>query len=513
MAPKWCCPPLRPVAIPILLLLTLGASVTEASPIYSRSMLKNMNIAMLSPGCMDAVQSFVNPSPLYHDEPFDAVNIRLSNLSSGASSVGGTIDSCPELDMDLCSREDLTLILSHALGAAESYSPNAVNPSDVHVDESATLRKNTLFSETPNGGQRIGVGEENQSSVDSDALWGVNIVGVEGRRDSIQGGNDGGEDDGEGGVSRDNEEDLAALDAIHKALHPKYWSASNWFQPQVNSMCEFLGIECVEVDGEMRVSGASFGRLNVSGTLPAALTSLSYLESLRFVNEEHILPFMPPLYVEIPELDFSLLTRLKRVELSSFRLLNGIPSTLSAAPNLVYLSARNAQILAVPVALDQSPSLANLDFSYNYGMSQVPLTLLQLPTLRNFTMEGSATQELVNTFVNTNVERIDFSYSFDVTRLSSAFLTNEKLERLILHDCQVSVLPDLRSVESLRVLDLSNNPMHIQLSEYSLFSSYICAPKYVYPVNCFGCVCGCARIPFALFCFNVAYSSCLVGAC
>ena len=210
-----------------------------------------------------------------------------------------------------------------------------------------------------------------------------------------------------------------------------------------------------------RVTALLLHSKQLTGTIPAALNSLTGLESLWLHTNQ--------LSGSIP--DLSALTGLRTLLLSDNELSGGIPD-LSALTNVVSLQLDSNELSGnIPATLNSLTSLTTLSLNNNELSGGIPnlsaLTSLTTLSLNNNELSGgipnlSALTSLTTLSLNNN----ELSGSIDASVFPAS------LQRLILHTNQLSgSIPDLSALTSLTQLWLHTNQLSGSIPDLSALTS------------------------------------------
>ena len=293
--------------------------------------------------------------------------------------------------------------------------------------------------------------------------------------------------------------DRDVLLALYNATDGPNWRYQTGWNSQ-NLLGQWHG---VDTDEQGQVISLDLGYNGLSGTLPAELGELDYLQSLNLQNND--------LTGSIPE-ELGSVPSLIRLQLGGNRLTGEIPATLGSLVNLTHLNLSGNRLGfppgsghptghtfsgEIPTALAELNNLRVLDLSENHFTGRVPVAFGGFGDLVNLThlnlsgnqLTGSIPFQLSNLrsllHLDLSANRLSGEIPYqlgDLTRLEALDLSNNNLNSAIplelvvkldsLHRLNLShnrlrgsLSSRLGELEYLSVLDVSNNRMTGEIPE------------------------------------------------
>ena len=207
------------------------------------------------------------------------------------------------------------------------------------------------------------------------------------------------------------------------------------------------------------VTGSRVTRLNLSqkqltGTIPAALSGLTNLDSLDLGSNQ--------LTGAIP--DLSALTNLTNLRLNTNQLSGAIPATLSALTNLQKLHLQDNQLSGtIPAALSGLTNLEDLFLNTNQLTGTIPAALSGMSGLTSLQYLLLSGNQLSGTIPNlsalTNLQQLHLSDN-ELTGTIPALSALTNLTQIDLKQNQLSgAIPALSALTNLQQLHLSDNEL------------------------------------------------------
>jgi len=276
--------------------------------------------------------------------------------------------------------------------------------------------------------------------------------------------------------------DISALETLYNKTDGPHWENSTGWLSDL-SPCEWYGVTC---RGE-KIIVLDLSDNKLSGTIPAEIGQLAYLENLDLRNNQ-LSGNIPP--------EIGILTNLKHLNLSGNRELNGpIPPDLGNLSNLEELELANwesgGSLLSgeIPPELGNLKNLRSLSISVSLLSGSFPVELCALPQLESLAIEknrlsGQIPPEIGNL---TNLGHLDLGGNDFEGPIPPELGNLTMLNYLSLGGDLLSgeVPPELGNLVRLRYLVLDNTGlsgplpqtlMNLNLREFTFWGTDVCEP-------------------------------------
>ncbi|XP_069148548.1 receptor-like protein 9DC3 [Solanum lycopersicum] len=224
--------------------------------------------------------------------------------------------------------------------------------------------------------------------------------------------------------------------------------------------CQFSGRIPDSIGNLTQIRYLNFGNNHFTGSIPSTISKLKHLAVLTLSSNSF--------GGEIPSF-FSNLRELRYLSLSNCSFIGPFPSPILSLTQLETLDL-SSNSLSGPLPRNGSmlQKLAELDLSYNSLNGTIPSWMFSLPLLSSVSLHhnrlsGSFPQSPVNL---TNLNTLDLS-SNNITLDAGIQITLPSLQVLLLSSCELKDFPHfLRNVETIMVLDISNNKIRGQIPNW-----------------------------------------------